>query len=69
MVTFKENDVPIWHKPYLTLDEAAKYFGIGVNKLRELTNDNNCKFVLYVGTKRLIKRTSFEEYLNNQYSI
>ncbi len=57
-------DVPIWEKCTLTIEEAAAYFGIGQNKLRELTDDPSCKFVLWVGTKRLIKRRMFEEYLD-----
>ena len=54
-------DVPIWKKANLTIEEAAAYFGIGMNKLRELTEDENCKFVLYIGSKRLIKRQMFEK--------
>lgn len=61
--------VPIWEKSNLTLEEAAAYYGIGVNKLRELTNDDNCKFVLWVGNKRLIKRRSFDKYLEGVFSI
>ena len=49
-------DVPIWEKSNLTLEEAAAYSGIGINKLREITNEDKCKFVLWVGNKRLIKR-------------
>jgi len=62
-------EVPIWEKSNLTMEEAAAYFGIGQNKLRELTSDENCKFVLWVGTKRLIKRCLFEKYLEQAYSI
>lgn len=61
--------VPVWFKPYLTLEEASSYFGIGINKIRELTNEKNCPFVLFVGSKRLIKRKEMENYLNKQYSI
>lgn len=61
--------VPIWEKSNLTLEEAAAYFGIGINKLRELTNEQNCSFVLWCGTKRLIKRKRLEEYLSKIYSI
>ena len=49
-------EVPIYEKSNLTLDEAAAYFNIGINKLRELTESKNCSFVLWVGSKRLIKR-------------
>ena len=61
--------VRIWDKANLTIEEAAAYFGIGMNKLRELTEDELCKFVLYVGPKRLIKRRLFEQYLEQAYSI
>jgi len=61
--------VPIWEKPYLSLEEASAYFGIGINKLRELTNHNKCKYVLWNGSKRLIKRKIFDEYLTEEYSI
>lgn len=64
-----KNEVPIWEKANLTIEEAAAYFGIGMNKLRELTEDEQCKFVLFVGTKRLIKRRLFEQYLEQAYSI
>lgn len=30
------NDVPIWEKYTLTIEEASKYFHIGENKLRKL---------------------------------
>ena len=62
-------DAPIWNKANLTIEEAAAYFGIGMNKLRELTEDENCKFVLYIGSKRLIKRQMFEKYLEQAYSL
>ena len=62
-------EVPIWEKANVTIEEAAAYFGIGMNKLRELTEDEQCKFVLFVGTKRLIKRRMFEQYLEHAYSI
>ena len=33
-------DVPIWEKYTLTIEEAAKYFRIGENKLRKLAEEN-----------------------------
>jgi len=62
-------NVPVWEKANLTLEEAAAYFGVGINKLREITNDDKCKFVLWVGNKRLIKRKQCESYFNAAYSI
>ena len=49
-------DIPTWEKINLTLDEAAAYSNIGVNRLSSLIRDPNCRFVLHVGTKNLIKR-------------
>lgn len=62
-------EVPIWEKPYLTIEEAAAYFGIGMGKLRSLTDDENCTFVLWNGYKRMIKRKALEDYLARSYSI
>lgn len=61
--------MPIWHKTNLTIQEAAVYLNIGLHKLREITNDENCNFVLWIGNRRLIKRKMFEEYLKHEYSI
>ena len=63
------NEVPIWEKSNLTLQEAATYSGIGINKIRELSNDERCPFVLWVGSKRLIKRKQFDRYIDGCYSI
>lgn len=65
----KVNNVPIWEKLNLTLKEAAAYSGIGENKIREMSDNEQCKFVLWVGNKRLIKRRLFDEYIESQYSI
>ena len=62
-------EVPIWEKSNLSLEEAAAYSGIGINKLRELTNEKSCRFVLWVGNKRLIKRRLFDQYIEQEYSI
>lgn len=62
-------EVPIWEKSNLTLEEAAAYSGIGINKLRKLTDDEDCEFVLWIGTKRLIKRRKLDEYLESVYSV
>lgn len=61
--------IPIWEKSNLTLEEAAAYSGIGINKLRKLSNDDQCPFVLWIGAKRLIKRRQLDEYLEQCYSI
>lgn len=62
-------EVPIWEKTNLTLDEAAAYTGIGVNKLRTLTDKEDCEFVLWIGTKRLLKRKKLDEFIERAYSL
>ena len=62
-------EVPLWEKSNLTLEEAAAYFGIGINKLWEMSNDAGCQFVLWIGTKRLIKRKKLDEYTEKAYIL
>lgn len=38
----KEQLVPIWERRNLTLEEASVYTGIGVDKLREISNSESC---------------------------
>lgn len=64
-----KKQVPIWEKSNLTLEEAAAFTGIGINKLRQLTDDERCPFVLWNGTRRLIKRKQFDEYVSRTFSI
>ena len=62
-------EVVVWVCVNLSLEEAAAYFGIGINKLRDMTNEENCPFVLWNGNKRLIKRKQLERFLETAYSI
>lgn len=64
-----ERITPLWEKSNLTLEEAADYSGIGINKLRKLSDREDCPFVLWVGNKRLLKRRKLDEYLEDSYSI
>ena len=66
---YEQSELSIEHKYLLTIKEASQYFNIGENKLRELTNDSDCPFVLWNGNKRLIKRKEFEKFLDNSYSF
>lgn len=55
-------EVPVWEKSNLTLEEAAAYSGIGINKLRKLSDTETCPFVLWIGSKRLIKRRKLDVF-------
>ena len=62
-------EVPIWEKIALTVEEAAAYYNIGTHKLREITDKDDKQLVLWVGSKRLIKRKALEKYIDQSYSI
>ena len=64
----KEN-VPIQNKIALTVQEAAVYSNIGRNKLNELLKLPGCPFVLYVGSKKLIKRREFEKFISDSIEL
>jgi excisionase family DNA binding protein len=61
--------VPIECKLALTIREAAAYSNIGQNKIDELLRSPNCPFVLYIGTKKLVKRKEFEDFISRKISI
>lgn len=61
--------VPIPQKLLLTIEEAAAYSNIGMNRLHRLVNDARCPFVLYVGRKKLIKRKEFEKFISNTLEL
>lgn len=64
-----EEKVPIYKKMTLTIKEAAEYSNIGINKIDAMLRKPNCPFVLFVGTKRLVKRKQFEEYIERSLTI
>jgi len=63
------HSVPVHLKMTLTIKEAANYSNIGINKIDSLLRSPNCPFVLYVGTKKLVKRKEFEDYISQQLII
>ena len=58
--------LPIDRKMLLSIREAAEYSNIGINKIDELLKQPNCPFVLFVGTKKLVKRKAFEAYIEGK---
>ena len=59
----------LMEKPLLTLKEVSIYTGIGINKLREMSNENSCDYVLFVGRKRMFKREALLQFLKEAYSV
>lgn len=61
--------IPVWEKICLTIKEAAEYSNIGINKIDEMLKNPRCSFVLYVGTKKLVKRKEFEQFISKSLEI
>ena len=61
--------LPIDRKMLLSIRGAAEYSNIGINKIDELLKQPNCPFVLFVGTKKLVKRKAFEAYIEGKVAI
>ena len=65
----KDSNLPIDRKYLLSIPEAAEYTNIGQNKINELLKEPRCSFVLFVGKKKLVKRTEFENWLSDQIEL
>ena len=58
-------EIPLWQKYTLSVEEAARYFRIGRAKLRKLIDENaNAPYILWNGNRPQIKRKLFEEYID-----
>lgn len=69
-VNVKPKNIPLWAKYALTLPEAAEYFHIGYNKLREIVRrDKYAEYLLWNGGRVYIKRELFSEYLDKQTEL
>lgn len=64
-----EEKIPIYQKMTLTIKEAAEYSNIGINKIEYMLKQPNCPFVLFVGTRKLVKRREFEQYIREKVVI
>ena len=55
-------NVPVQDKVFLTINEMAKYLGIGHNRIRRLVKDNpDAYYILLRGTRVYLKREMFVE--------
>ena len=59
------NEVPVWEKYTLSVEEAAAYFRLGEHKLRNLINENpRAEYLLWNGNRVQFKRKLFEKYID-----
>lgn len=65
-----KNEVPIWLKYTLSIEEASEYFRIGRSRLRQIAEENpNANFLLLNGNRVQIKRKLFENYIDATTTI
>lgn len=68
----RENSIPLSEKFLLTVKEASMYFNIGENKLYRIATDysgSEYQFIIENGSRTMINRQKFENFLNNTSSI
>ena len=68
----KEKRIPISEQFLLTIKEASMYFNIGENKLYRIASeylDSDYRFVIQNGSRTMINRKKFEDFLNHTTSI
>ena len=65
---FNDGEIPFCFKALLSVEEAAHYTGIGLNKLRVILADNP-ELTLWNGDRRMVKREKFEKFLENTYTL
>ena len=59
------NDIPIWQKYTLSIEEASRYFRIGEKKLRRLAEENpDANWLIMNGNRLQIKRKQFEKVID-----
>lgn len=59
------NQIPLWERYTLTVEEAAIYFRVGQNKLRRIIQDNpDADYLIWNGNRPQIKRIMFEKYID-----
>ena len=65
----KQDEVPIQEKLLLTIKEAALYSNIGINRIDVMLREESCPFVLFVGSRKLVKRREFENYISERFVV
>ena len=64
------NDIHVWEKYTLTIEEASTYLRIGENKLRRLAEENkDAGWLIMNGNRIQIKRRQFEKVIDKLDAI
>lgn len=65
----RKKNIQIRDKFCLTVEEASEYFNLGTKKIRQIAQDQNGDLSVLNGSKVLIKRKKFEEFLDRVATI
>lgn len=65
-----DEEVPIWKKYTLSVQEASNYYGIGEKRLRQLIAERpTADYILEIGSHVRIKRRLFEAFVDESNVI
>lgn len=67
-----DKKIPYSERFLLTIKEASQYFNIGENKLYRIATehlDTPYNFIIQNGSRMMVNRKKFEDFLNNTDSI
>ena len=65
----RKKNIQIRDKFCPTVEEASAYFNLGVKKIRQIAQEQNGNLSVLNGSKVLIKRKKFEEFLDRVATI
>lgn len=58
-------EIPIWRKYCLSVEEASQYFHIGEERLRRLQRENrDADYLISIGNRCYFKRALFERFVD-----
>ena len=63
-----EGNIPFYHKICLTIEEAARYAGIGISRMRQICDEHEELYILN-GTKKMVKREALEKFIRDSFTI
>ena len=65
-----EESIPLWQRYSLSVEEAAKYFGVGENRIYQIIREHpDADFILGIGSHVKLKRVLFEKFLDRATCI
>lgn len=63
-----EGNIPFYHKICLTIEEAARYAGIGISRMRQICDEHEELYILN-GSKKMVKREALEKFIQDSFTI